>query len=274
MSLFDTSTTEVQVEDIQIGASISNIRTYFDREKIEELAEAIKRDGLMVPLVVMPGEDEDGEPLIELVAGERRLQAIRLIRREDDEFMEDGVPCIMFAGTVHDARYVNASENIDREDVDEVDISAWIYGCTQDGVKQSEIADRLHRSASWVSQRVTFHDQACDEVKQALREGWIGFIAAYELSKNLSKEDQVKWLEKARKHNEKITVEDARNSADKDKEKKPGKKDRRRMLKRAEKCADEKGSEISRGLAHSLRWVEGDISDDEIDEILSFEETR
>ena len=274
MSLFDTSTTEIPAEDIKIGVSISNIRTYFDREKIEELAEAIKRDGLMVPLVVMPGEDAEGESIMELVAGERRLQAIRLIRREDSEFMENGIPCVMFAGTVHDARYVNASENIDREDVDEVDISSWIYGCTQDGVKQSEIADRLHRSASWVSMRVTFHDQACDEVKQALREGWIGFIAAYELSKNLSKEDQVKWLEKTRKHNEKITVEDARNSADKDKEKKPGKRDRSAMCRRAEKCADTQGSEIARGLAHSLRWVEGDISDDEIDEILSFEETR
>ena len=274
MSLFDTNTTEIPAEEIQIGTSISNIRTYFDRERIEELAEAIKRDGLMVPLIVMPGEDEDGEPIVELVAGERRLQAIRMIRREDDSFLEDGIPCVTFAGTVHEARYVNASENIDREDVDEVDISAWIYGCTQDGVIQSEIADRLHRSASWVSQRVTFHDQASDEVKQALREGWIGFIAAYELAKNLSKEDQVKWLEKARKHNEKITVEDARNSADKDKEKKPGKKARRKILQRADKCADEKGSEVARGLAHSLRWVDGDISDDEVDEILSFEESK
>jgi ParB/RepB/Spo0J family partition protein len=268
MSMFDTTTVPHDVDSIVIGQNIKNIRTYFDRERVEELAEAIKRDGLMVPLVVMPGEDEEGEATIELVAGERRLQAIRLIRRDDSDFMEEGVPCVTYAGTYHDAKYVNASENIDREDVDEVDISAWIYGRTQEGVKQGEIADRLHRSKSWVSQRVTFHVQASDDVKQALREGWVGFIAAYELSKNLSKEEQDQWLVKAQKHNEKITVEDARNAGDKDKEKRPGKKARRAILARADRCVASRGSEVAAGLAHSLRWVDGDISDDEIDEIL------
>lgn len=274
MSLFDTNTVEVPVDDIRVGLNIKNIRTHFDRAKVEELAESIKRDGLMVPLVVMPTEDEDDNPVTELVAGERRLRAIKFIRLEDPDFMEDGVPCVTFAGTLHDAKYVNASENIDREDVDEVDLSAWVFGRTQEGVTQSELANRLSRSQSWVSQHVTFHVQAADEVKQALREGWIGFIAAYELSKNLSKEDQVKWLEKARKHNEKITVEDARNSGDKDKEKKPSKKDRLKMLAKADNCADGHGSDLARGVALSLRWVEGDVSTEEITEMLNFEETR
>lgn len=274
MSMFDTEIVEIQPDEIKAGVNIKNIRTWFDRASIEELAESIKRDGLMVPIVVIHTEDEDGNDINELVAGERRFRAIQLLQREDPDFMEDGIPCIQFAGTIHDAKYLNAIENIEREDVDDVDVSAWIFSRVEDGVTQSEIAERLSKSGSWVSQRVTFHDRACDEVKQALREKMIGFMAAYELAKNLSAEEQVKWIEKARRHNEKITVEDAKNAADPDKEKKPGKKARMAILRRAEKCVDDKGSEVARGIADSIRFVEGIISDDEMNEILSFEEQK
>ena len=274
MSMFDTEIVEIDVADIKVGVNISNIRTWFDRQSIEELAESIKRDGLMVPIVVMPTEDADGNSIQELVAGERRFRAIQLLQREDPDFMEDGVPCIQFAGTIHDAKYLNAIENIEREDVDDVDVSAWIFSRVEDGVTQTEIAERLSKSGSWVSQRVTFHDRASDDVKQALREKLIGFMAAYELSKNLSKEEQDKWIAKARKHNEKITVEAAKNAADKDKEKKPGKKARTALLRRAEKCVDATGSDIARGICDSLRFVDGLISEDEMDEILAFEEQK
>lgn len=274
MSMFDTEIVEIDPADIKVGVNIKNIRTWFDRQSIEELAESIKRDGLMNALSVIPTEDEEGERIIELMAGERRFRAIQLIRRDDPEFMEEGIPCVMFAGTIHDARYLNAIENIEREDVDDVDVSAWIFNQVEDGVAQSEIAERLSKSGSWVSQRVTFHDRAADEVKQALREKLIGFMAAYELAKNLSPEEQVKWIEKARRHNEKITVEAAKNAADPDKEKKPGKKARMALLRRAEKCMDNNGSEIARGIVESIRFVEGMISEDEMDEMMSFEENK
>jgi ParB family chromosome partitioning protein len=274
MSMFDTAIEEVQSDEIKVGINIKNIRTWFDRASIEELSESIKRDGLMVPIVVIPTEDEDGNDIKELVAGERRLRAIQLIQRDDPDFMEDGIPCIMFAGTLHDAKYLNAIENIEREDVDDVDVSAWIFSRVEDGVLQSDIAARLSKSSSWVSQRLTFHQRAADEVKQALRERLIGFIAAYELAKNLSQDEQIKWVEKSRRLNEKISVEDAKNAGDKDKEKKPGKKMRMGILKRAESCVDSTGSDIARGIADSIRYVEGLITVDEMDEILSFEETK
>jgi len=274
MSNFDTSTVEIPVDTIVLGNTIRNIRTVFDRERIEELADGIQRDGLMVPLIVMETEDDEGEPIVELIAGERRLRAIKTIRKREPDFLEDGVPCVQFEGTIHEAKYVNASENIDRENLDEVDVSQWLYSRVQDGVTQSELADRLHRSAQWVSFRVTFHERACDEVKQALREGLISFTAAYELSKNLSAEDQAKWIAKARRNQEKISLESARNAGNQNKTPCPGKRDRSKMLARAEKAADDTGSEKARGMAISLRWVDGLISDDEMEEALSFEESK
>lgn len=274
MSMFDNKIIEIQPDEIKAGVNIKNIRTYFEREKVEELAESIKRDGLLAPLIVTKTVDEEGEYIHELVAGERRYRAIQLLQREDPDFMEDGIPCIQFVGLLHDAKYLNAIENIERVQLDHVDVAAWIFSRVEDGVAQTEIAERLSKSGAWVSQRVTLHDRASDDVKQALREGLIGFMAAYELSKSMSKEEQDKWIAKARKHNEKITVEQAKNASDKDKETKPGKKKRTALLRRAEKCVDATGSDVARGICDSLRFVEGLISEDEMEEIITFEEQK
>ena len=88
MSNFDTTTVEIPIDDIVLGNKIKNIRTIFDRARIEELADGIQRDGLMVPLIIMENEDDEGEPVIELIAGERRLRAIKTIRNREPDFMD------------------------------------------------------------------------------------------------------------------------------------------------------------------------------------------
>ncbi len=274
MSSFDHRELRIPIEDIKVGVSIQNIRTQVDDRSIKELADSIHLQGLMCPIVVMESENENGDPITELVAGERRLRAIQLVRNNrDSSFMEE-IPCVQYEGTVHDAIFVNASENIDREQVDDVDISRWLFERAEEGITQSELAQRLHRSTQWVSFRVTFHARACAEVKMALREGLISFSAAYELSKNLSEEDQKKWIEKARRLNQKISVEAAKNASNEDKVKKPGKRARDKALSRCDKIADDKGSELARGAALTLRWVEGVLSTEDFDGMLEFEEQK
>lgn len=53
-------------------------RTVFDEEKIRELADSIKEQGIIQPLVVSPADDGK----YELIAGERRLRASRMIGLE------------------------------------------------------------------------------------------------------------------------------------------------------------------------------------------------
>jgi len=270
LSKFDTSTMEIPINQIKIGQNIKNIRTVFNRDRIEELADGIQRDGLMTPLIVMGSEDEDDNPIIELIAGERRYRAIQLIRKRNPTFMEE-VPCIHFEGTIHDATFVNVAENIDREQVDEVDLSSWLYERVQDGVTQSELATRLHRSAQWVSFRITFFDRACEELKKALREGLISFTAAYYLAKNCSAEEQVKYIDKARRNEEKISLNEAKSSGSDKKSTTPGKKERTKMAALAEKIASESGSDVARGVSLGLSWVDGLIPASELEEMLTFE---
>lgn len=275
MSLFDMDQIlKIDAAQIKSNVQLKNIRTTSDPTKIKELADSIYNEGLMTPLVIMDSFDAKDQEIIELVAGSRRLQAIHLIRSEyDSTFMDDGVPCIQFEGSLHDAVFVNAEENIAREEVDEVDIAQWIYDRVEDGVTQTEVAERIHKSLQYVSFRYQFHTRACDELKQALREGHIAFTSAYELSKNLGHDDQIKFLNKYKALDKKVSLADARVAGKSDKSTKPSKKARDKMLARVT-ALSENGNELGHGMTLALSWIEGLIDNDEMEGAVENEEGK
>jgi len=274
MNVDNTQITLIPLEEIKKGVNLQNIRKSVG--DVTELADSIANDGLIHPVLVMQAEDEDGVLVFELVAGSRRIAAIEYIRNtRDDEFMDDGIPTIEWTGTFKDACFANALENIDREDVDDVDIGEWLNDQVVSGVTKVELAKRLHRSQQWVGFRVLVHERASDNVKAALKEGIISFTAAYHLSKNMPDTDeQDKWIAAQRKREEKISVESTTNATKPNKTQTPGKKARKRVLARAETIQEDAGSEIARGMAIGLRWVEGLLTDAEIDEALDVEESK
>ena len=82
MSLFGDQEVTVAQTDLKtdyLSVSISNLvankfqpRTYFDQEKIEELAQSIKQNGLIQQIIVRPHSEEG---VYEIIAGERRYMA-------------------------------------------------------------------------------------------------------------------------------------------------------------------------------------------------------
>jgi ParB family chromosome partitioning protein len=274
MSNFDHQIAYLDVDDIKVGVTIQNIRTVFDEERIQELADSIYNEGLMNPLIVAQVEVEEDEFVNELIAGERRLRAIKWIQEHlDSDFLagpdeEELVPCIEYTGDIKGAAFSNAIENIERAEVDDVDIAAWIYARAKDGIKQTDIAARLHKKLQWVNFRHTFHERSCPELKDLLRDGLISFTAAYELSKNVDEAEQKKRVKKARKFNEKISIEEAKNAGNPNKTARPSKKQRDIIRARLEDLADVGGRPDFRGAATALRWTEGLISDDEMEEFL------
>ena len=257
MSNIDNSTIVlIPVEDIAVGQSFKNIRTNFSDADIQQLAADIQTDGLMSPLLVMYSENGT---TTELVAGERRLRAIQYIRSSlDGSAFEDGVPCIVYVGDLREARFVNALENFDRVDIDDVATSQWLWDRVSDGMTQTELADRLHRSAPWVSQRVTFHERASDELKQGVLDEIVPFSAACILAARFTKEEQDKLVAKARKFGEKITVAKA------DKVPRPSKSKVEKRLAQAEggKTA------FHNGFAFGLRYTLGLSSEKDVDDML------
>jgi len=266
---------DLPIDQIMVGRNIKNIRTHYDEASIKELAEGIYEDGLLTPLVVMPTNDpESGAEIIELVCGSRRLRAVEWIRTNLDPDWGDGeVRCTQFAGTLEDAKVLNAVENIEREEVDDVDTCAWLYYMVEtEGRTQEELAKKMHKSGQWISLRLTVHRKGSDELKKALREGLISISAAYELAKNLSKEDQDKRVKQARAGAEKlIKLEDAKVEGNPDKVSKPSKKKLMGMLADAEKASANPKKRNAHGVAMGLRYVLGLCSEDEAKTAIQYE---
>ena len=105
-------------------------RRYFDEDKLKELAASIQREGLIEPIVVRPNSGR-----YELIAGERRLRAIR-------DYTELGSiqAQIVIASDLH-ARRTSAAENLQREDLSAIEgIEAIVEIVDADLIQDKEYA--------------------------------------------------------------------------------------------------------------------------------------
>ncbi len=94
----------------QISLSSSQPRKYFDSEKMQQLVESVRRDGILQPLLIRPLESER----FELVAGERRYRAAQLIGLTE-------VPVTIREMSDDQARQFALVENLQREDLNPVE---------------------------------------------------------------------------------------------------------------------------------------------------------
>ena len=134
----------VQIDVCRIVPNPYQPRREFD--DLEGLAQSISRNGILQPLTVRRPEDGSGD--YELVSGERRLRAAKLIGMEE-------VPCIVVEMTGRNSAAMALIENIQRRDLsvfDEAEAIARLidyYGMTQEdaaaklGKSQSTIANKL-----------------------------------------------------------------------------------------------------------------------------------
>ncbi|OPX91824.1 MAG: Chromosome-partitioning protein Spo0J [Pelotomaculum sp. PtaB.Bin104] len=128
-----------------------NVRKNFDEAKLQELAESIKENGIIEPLIVRSDPEKAPDfnnDSFELIAGERRLRAAKLIAL-------DTVPARIMYIEKKQAAKLQLIENVQREDLNPIE-EAYAYkallnehGYTQEklatelGVSQAHIANRL-----------------------------------------------------------------------------------------------------------------------------------
>ena len=257
----------IDIDLLQTNVSFNNIRSSFDDEAIIELANSIKSDGLINPLLIMDTEDEEGRACTQVLCGERRLRAIKHIQvNMDPDFMCDGVPSIYFEGTLDEARIIQVAENIDRTDLNEADIAKWLYEQVSDGGHtQSELAEKLGRPLNWVNFRILVHKRASDLVKEALADGFINFSVAYQVSKDFSKEDQDKFISDYKKQGQSPTLR-ATKAATNNKSVKPTQGRRVWLLQSLCELQEQDPKDEYESAIHILKWVEGIVSSEEIEE--------
>jgi ParB family chromosome partitioning protein len=137
MAAVDTKPKGLQTVSIDlITSNRLQPRTVFDDEKIRELADSIREDGIIQPLIVTPLSDGR----YELIAGERRLRASRIAGLTE-------VPVVIKSVDQTDLLALSLIENIQREDLNPLEEArAYAELLEQFHLTQDEVAKRVGKS--------------------------------------------------------------------------------------------------------------------------------
>ena len=139
-------------------------RTNFKPEALQELADSIKAQGVVQPIVVRPLQETPGR--YELVAGERRWRASQLAGLHD-------IPAIIRDISDQEAMAVALIENIQRQELNPVEEAKALVRLVEEfGLTHQEAADAVGRSRASVSNLLRLLTLETD-VRHMLEEGQI-----------------------------------------------------------------------------------------------------
>lgn len=135
-------------------------RRDIDIDSLQELAESIKHQGVIQPIVIrMIGDDT-----FEIIAGERRWQAAKMAGLTK-------VPCILKELSDKDAMVISLIENIQREDLNIMEEAEGINRLVSElQLTHEAVADILGKSRSSISNLLRLN-ALTDKVKDFLRAG-------------------------------------------------------------------------------------------------------
>jgi len=140
-------------------------RKTFTLESLQELAESIKEFGILEPLIVTRKEvqTENGiDVFYELVAGERRLQAAKIVGLKT-------VPAIIKELSNKAKLEVALIENIQREDLNPIErAKAFARLMEEFSMTQIEIASRIGKSRAYVANTIRLL-KLPEEIQEALK---------------------------------------------------------------------------------------------------------
>ena len=148
---------EILVDDISVNPH--QPRQDFNSVALEELAASINENGIVQPITV---RQKDGK--YELIAGERRLRAVKLINMRS-------VPAYVMSVDDENMLQLALIENIQREDLNPIDIAhAYNDLIETHGLTHGEVADRVGKNRSTVANFLRLLTLP-PEIKDALRRG-------------------------------------------------------------------------------------------------------
>jgi ParB family chromosome partitioning protein len=133
---------ECAIEDVHPTAD--NPRQRFDEQKLAELAESIKNQGLVQPLVVRKRSDGDGGGFW-LIAGERRWRAAQRAGLKS-------IPVVVKDVQAKDAYELTLVENLQREDLNPIEeAEAYQRLSAEFGYTQEALAQRVGKDRATVA---------------------------------------------------------------------------------------------------------------------------
>jgi len=177
----------------EINLSKFQTRKKFDEKKLKELSESIEKNGLIQPIIVRKGKKK-----FELVAGERRVKACKLVGIDE-------IPAIVSDFDDRKAFESGLIENLQREDLTSIEEAEGYNRLMNEfNYTQEELATIVSKSRSHVANLLRLISLP-KEVKKFILDGklslgharcLVGYVGAVNLAKRIVKEDlSVRYVE-------------------------------------------------------------------------------
>lgn len=159
-------------------------RKNFDDDSLEELANSIKADGVIQPIVVRKVGDK-----YEIIAGERRFRASKLAGLEK-------VPIIIKNVSDRKARELALVENIQREDLNPIEEAISLKTLMEEyKLTQQELSDIVGKSRSYIANNLRLLNLS-DYIKEYLIRGELSPSQGRTLLSLETEEERKKYLDK------------------------------------------------------------------------------
>ena len=171
VSLIESKATRATLRELPVDRILPNPaqpRLSYEEDSLTELADSIREHGVLQPILVRPVG-----PQYELIAGERRWRASRLVGRET-------IPAIVVEFDQQTALEVSIIENLQREDVSPLEEAAMFRKMLDLGYSVRQLAQKIGKDKGYVENRIRLAD-APPEIRElvSLRKDTISH--AYEL---------------------------------------------------------------------------------------------
>lgn len=132
-----------EVRTNEIAPNPDQPRRRFDETELERLADSIRRYGVLQPIVVRRAAAGAARPY-ELVVGERRWRASQRAGRET-------VPAVVQDVEPHDLLEVALVENVQRRDLNPIELAQAFRALLEAGRSQEEVGERVGLDRSTVA---------------------------------------------------------------------------------------------------------------------------
>ncbi len=137
-----TNNKVVEIPIIQIRPCRTGARKYYSSEKLQELANSIRNNGLLQPVMVRKVTSME----YELIAGERRLRACVICGKTH-------IPCIVISCSDDEAKVYSLEENIQRTDLNFIEAAQGVSSYIRsERISQNEAARQLGKEPAEISE--------------------------------------------------------------------------------------------------------------------------
>jgi len=139
-------------------------RKQVSQEGLEELAQSIRQQGLLQPILVRPHTHKPGR--YQIVAGERRWRACKQAELEQ-------IPVLITRLNDTESLVIGLIENLQREDLNPMEESEALHTLISElEISQEALSEKIGRSRSSIANSLRLL-QLDEDIQKALREGYI-----------------------------------------------------------------------------------------------------